>query len=107
MRRQEWERHQRDEQLKRMEQARQQAFQESHDELVAIVEAWRRATAIEAFFEDATNRASALPENEQVAVRDRLVAARMMLGGTDALARFRGWRTADERVTLGKAQTTS
>lgn len=110
LRRQERERQERAEHLKRLERereqerlrvekARHQVMKDSHDELVAIIEELRRAMSIETFFQDATTRAAALPQQEQVEVQDRVDAARKMLGGTDALTRFRRWRTPEERFT--------
>ena len=115
LRRQERELHEREEHLKRLErereqervrleQAQQQAVKDSHDDLVAIVEEWRRAIAIETFFQDAATRAAALPDQEQAEVQARLGAAREMLGGTDALARFRRWRTPQERFTAAEVR---
>jgi hypothetical protein len=59
--------------------------------------AWADACNAEEFFDDATRRAAALPEDQRLAIEARLQCARELLGGTDALARLRGWRTPEER----------
>lgn len=74
--------------------ARAEAVKRSRQELLAIVEQWAFAKRIEDFFEDVERRAAQLDEGERLAVNERLSGARGLLGGIDALARFRSWRTA-------------
>ena len=79
------------------ERRRAQDIKESRDELLAIVEAWSLANRIEAFFQDAGLRAAELGEEERAEVLERLRRARDLLGGTDALGRFRSWKAPVER----------
>jgi hypothetical protein len=79
------------------ERKRIEALNLSRQELAEIIEAWEEARGIEGFFEDAERRAQALPADEREVVLDRVRKARTMLGGTDALARFRDWKAPDER----------
>ena len=67
------------------------------EELFAIIDAWGVATQIERFFEDAERRAAILDVDEAAQVRARLQHARSLVGSTDALQRFRGWRAPEER----------
>jgi hypothetical protein len=62
------------------------------------VEAWSLARNIEGFFKDAEERAKGLPESDGPRILDRLKAARLMLGGTDALRRFAEWKSASDLV---------
>lgn len=92
VRRKEWE-----EQSARLRQEQEQARRaearlKSRQELLHIVEAWALARKIEEFFSDAENRASNLKGEEQSALVRRLSQARSLLGGLDALARFRDWK---------------
>ena len=64
---------------------------------VTIIEAWGVANQIEGFFEDAERRAAGLADDDRIAVLARLGRARALLGGVDALQRFRSWRAPDER----------
>jgi hypothetical protein len=78
------------------ERRRELSLKESRDELFAIIQAWSEARAVEGFFEDAERRTSQLGEDRSTLL-DRLQRARTLLGGIDALERFRHWRAPDER----------
>lgn len=86
---------------------REQAITNSRNDLLSMVDDWARAIRIEAFFEAVTREAALVPEageghgdSEGAEVLGRhLERARELLGGTDALARFRRWRTPEERLT--------
>jgi hypothetical protein len=75
---------------------------ESTEELLAIIDAWGVVTQIERFFEDAERRAATLDADEAAQVRARLQHARSLVGSTDALQWFRGWKAPEER---GRAAT--
>jgi hypothetical protein len=80
------------------ERRRKQDIEDSRRELSAIIEEWGVATQIEGFFQDAERRAAGLEDEEaRAAVFDRLERARALVGGVDALQRFRAWRAPDER----------
>jgi hypothetical protein len=81
----------------REEQRRIQAKKESREELLNIVDAWTLAKRIEDFFADAERRAGELGNDEKKMILERLKLGREVLGGTDALRRFRSWRAPDER----------
>jgi len=66
-------------------------------ELAAIIDRWVEAKRVEAFFEDAGRRAANLEEGASSAMVERLERARKLLGGVDALERFRSWKAPDER----------
>jgi hypothetical protein len=96
--RQRWEAECRERKRREREQRRAEALKESRHHLLRIVEEWSIARSIEGFFEDAERRATALDGPDQSAVSDRLAKARVMLGGTDALARFLDWKSPNELV---------
>ncbi len=79
------------------ERHRVQCIKESRQELFAIIDAWGLAKRIEGFFEDAERRAADLQPEDQEALLDRLHHARTLLGGVNALDRFREWKAPEER----------
>jgi hypothetical protein len=83
----------------REEQERRRArnAKASREELFAIIEAWAVARRIEDFFEDVARRSPSVDEEGGEALLDRVHRARQMLGGTDALSRFRNWKPPEER----------
>lgn len=89
-----WDAYERQERKRKQEQA----LKDSRQQLLSIVEAWSLARNIEGFFEDAEQRAKGLPESDNARILDRLKAARLMLGGTDALRRFAEWKSASDLV---------
>jgi hypothetical protein len=97
IRRQQWEVECRERERQEQERRRAEAFKESRQELLAIVDRWALARNIESFFEDAQRRAGDLPAEDQALVIARLEEARQMLGGTNALDHFRKWKSPDER----------
>jgi hypothetical protein len=79
------------------ERRRAQNLKASREELFAIIEAWAVAKRIEEFFQDVEGRAPGIDDVDSKALLDRLRRARQMLGGTDALSRFRTWKAPEER----------
>lgn len=79
------------------ERRRVQNIKESREHLFAIIERWGVAKQVEGFFEDAERRAAGLGESDKNDILERLRRARELLGGDDALQRFRAWRAPDER----------
>jgi len=79
------------------ERRRAEAIKASREQLFAVIEAWTLAKRIEGFFEDAGLRAAKLDDEEHAVVVERLKRARDLLGGIDALQRFRSWKTPEER----------
>src|SRR5262245_52755931 len=78
------------------ERQRAEAHEESREQLLEIVEEWSLARRIEAFFDDALRRSRELDAEHRTVIADRLTKARAMVGGLDALARFRQWQTPEE-----------
>jgi hypothetical protein len=83
--------------IEEAERKRVRDIKESKSDLLAIIEAWAEAKRIESFFEDAESRTSALDHEEYGAIHNRLAEARELLGGIDALERFKSWKTPKER----------
>lgn len=83
----------------RQEQARKriEARKESREELLSVVEKWGLAVRLEGFFDDIVRRAQSLSPEERATVLERAKRARELLGGVDALGRFKLWRSPDER----------
>ena len=79
------------------ERRRAQNQQESRDQLAAIIAAWGAAQQVDGFFADAERRAAALSDEERAMLLDRVQRARALLGGVDALQRFRRWKAPEER----------
>jgi len=79
------------------ERRRAQNLKASREELFAIIEAWAVAKRIEDFFEDVEKRAPGVDGADDQALLERVRRARRMLGGTDALSRFRAWKAPEER----------
>jgi hypothetical protein len=94
--RQRWEKMQEAWRKEEAERKRKQAIKDSREELEAIIAAWAEANRIEAFFQDVESRAKALGEDQYEAVAARACHARALLGGSDALERFRKWRAPED-----------
>jgi len=108
----EWERYRIKEELRKREEARlaairqrEKAIADSRQELISMAEDWSLAKRIEEFFTDVLRRresesATCKPSGDTLNadwLTDHLKRARELLGGTDAFARFRTWRTPEER----------
>ena len=78
------------------ERKRRAAQKTSREELVTMVERWDWTRRLSDFFADAERRAGELDAAERTRLLDRLTRARAMIGGTDALRRFREWQTPEE-----------
>jgi hypothetical protein len=87
----------RDMERKERERKLAERRRESKDSLLETIDSWAEAKRIEEFFKDAENRMAELPESERTQLLDRLKRARALLGGVDALERFRSWKSPDER----------
>ena len=95
--RQRWEEEERQRRREEAARRRAEALKASRAELAAIIERWAEAKRVEAFFEDAGRRAASLDDGASTALLERLERARELLGGVDALERFRSWKAPDER----------
>lgn len=71
-----WEEGERRERREEAARRRAEAFKASRTELAAIVERWAEAKRVEAFFQDAGRRATALSEVESAAMLARLERAK-------------------------------
>lgn len=74
-----------------------QALKDSKKELQELIDSFAAAKSLDAFFADAEDRISKLPEPEREPLTARLQRARELIGNTDALARLASWRTPEER----------
>jgi hypothetical protein len=86
-----WEREER-------ERREKEAYKESREQLLAIVDRWALARRIEDFFADAESRTGQLEEDERARLSERLAAAREMLGSVDSLRHFGAWTSPGERL---------
>ncbi len=85
----------------RVEEARRrysEAIKASRADLLAAVEGWSLATRVEQFFEDIHRRTDQVSAKEKEVFALRVAMARELLGGTDALQRFRTWKAPIERL---------
>ncbi len=97
IRRQEYEERLKKWQREEEEKRRLENIKLSRQDLFAAIEAWGEAARIEAFFKDAALRAADLGPEEHQLILDRVRLARELLGGVDALQRFREWQAPEER----------
>jgi hypothetical protein len=79
------------------ERREQQAYKESREQLLAIVDRWALACRIEDFFADTVNRSEQLQPGERTILDARLAAARETLGSVNTLKRFSGWMSSRDR----------
>jgi hypothetical protein len=99
--RQRWEAAEQKRRREEAARARAEARKASRATLAAIIERWAEAKRVEAFFEDAARRAASIEGEASSAMLERLQRARELLGGVDALERFRSWQTPEERLAAG------
>ena len=94
--RQRWEVQQLEWRHQETERHRVQAIKESREQLFAIIDAWGVAKRAQEFLEDAERHDANLGNEDRGALVDRLHQARALLGGVDALQRFRSWKAPEE-----------
>lgn len=80
------------------ERRRVEARDRSRKELLEAIDAWGAVMRLESFFADVERRTAGLSEEEQATVRQQLQQARLLIGNTDALDRFRTWRNPDQML---------
>lgn len=97
LQRKRWEEAGRERRRQELEERAAKARRHSRKELLRIVKAWAQDNRIEGFFADARARLEGLSPEEQLRMGKRLSLARGLLGGVDALERFRQWRSPEER----------
>ncbi len=93
-----WEEQKRQWERERVEEAARAARKESREELQEIIKSWARAKRLEEFFADATVRSEGLEPEVRAQMLDRLARARKLIGGVDALEKFRRWKSPTERL---------
>ena len=89
--RQQWEREE-------AERRAAQALKDSKKELLGIIEAWGESRRIEQFFAEAEKEIANLTDHEQGRMAERLRLGRKLIGNTQVLDRFIGWRSPAERL---------
>ena len=99
LQRKQWEEQSREWERQQAEERAAKARNDSRNELLHIVHAWARAKRIEEFFRDAEARIVGLDAGGQALMQGRLTRARRLIGGVDALERFRRWTAPEERHT--------
>jgi hypothetical protein len=98
LQRREWEEQSRKWERQQAEERAAKARNDSRNELLHIVHAWARAKRVEEFFRDAEARIVGLDAGGQAHMQGRLTRARRLIGGIDALERFRRWKAPEERL---------
>lgn len=91
-----WEIQREKERIEAEAQRRAKNLKDSKDEIYKIIESWTEAKRIDEFFKDALIRAKDLSDYDRRAIESRLTEARKLLGTTDALERFKEWKSPDE-----------
>ena len=97
IRRREWEEQQERWRREQEERRRAQNIKESRKELFDIIEDWAIARRTEEFFSDIERRLADAAISDRESMLGRLRDARGLLGGIDALERFKTWKSAEER----------
>lgn len=95
--RQQWEEQRAIWQREEEERRLAKALKDSKDDLLQLIEMWSGSKRLEAFFEDAERRLSALPDEERRLMTERLERARKLIGSVDALERFQHWKAPEDR----------
>jgi hypothetical protein len=72
---------------------RAEAQKTSREQLTAAIQHWARVHEITEFLADVERQLEELPADQRSAVADRVALARAIIGNTNALDRFLGWRT--------------
>lgn len=75
----------------------EQSIKDSHDHLAQIIQQWASIRSVEQFLLGVETSAASLPDNEKVAVLERLALARKFLGSSDPMQVFRSWKLPSER----------
>jgi hypothetical protein len=93
------------EQWRRKEAERRsaQALKDSRKELLQIIDAWAESRRLEQFFAEAENQIACLTDDKKTMMAERLKLGRDLIGSTDALDRFMGWRSPDERLRASES----
>ena len=73
------------------------ALKDSINEFLQIIEAWAAAKRLDAFIADAECRVQEFPDEQRHRAMEHLRRANELIGSTDALVRFGGWRAPDEQ----------
>lgn len=94
----EWER-------KRQAERETKAIQDSKEQLLSIINAWSDSVQLQAFFANAEEQISHLPGHIRDEMLERLRQASDIIGSTDALERFRLWRSPQERLLQASSKS--
>jgi hypothetical protein len=80
-----------------------QALKDSKKDLLQIIDAWTESRRLEQFFAEADKQIADLTDRERVRMSERLRLGRELIGNTQALYRFIGWRSPAERLRASDA----
>lgn len=81
------------------ERERQKAVEDSREDLMAAINAWREARQIEDFLSEIEQACNRTTGETRVELLDRLLQARRLLGEPDAIGHLLRWRTPNERLS--------
>lgn len=98
VRRREWAAQQERWRKEELERRQAKAMQESHQQLLEIIDSWALAKRIESFLDEASAQAALLEKHQGEVLMQRISAARDQIGDTAAIKRFMAWRSAKERL---------
>jgi hypothetical protein len=97
IRHREWEEECRRRDIEEAERRRIQNIKDATEDLHAVIEEYRVKVGIEAFFQDAEQRAASLPIESANSILERLKKACALVGPIDPLEALRSWQAPDER----------
>jgi hypothetical protein len=96
-----WQEECRRREIEEAERRRIQNIKDATEDLHAVIEQYRVKVGIEAFFQEAEQRAGLLPPEAATLVLERLEKARSLIGTSDPLEALRNWQAPEERSTKG------
>lgn len=83
--------------LREMERRRQQAYRDSRDQLLSLIDEWALARRIDEFLVSVSNGIDAHGPPERAELEVKLEKARQMLTSRDALQHFELWKPPEQR----------
>lgn len=98
LQREKWEIENEQRKLQQERERRENAHNNSLDELNLVIEAWAKQKSIESFFAEITTAVSCIDPSRREALSERLILARKLIGKTDALQSLIDWETPSEKL---------
>ncbi|MCD9045939.1 hypothetical protein [Luteimonas sp. MHLX1A] len=85
--------------IKENKRKTEESFQQSRQQLDAVIRSWAEIKARSEFLENLERDIAGLPESERTPMQTRLALARELIGPTDPMPHFQAWKAPAERYT--------